>query len=104
MYDIVSYVLIMLQKGHEYVMKKLIMIFIRSYRMLLYLFLFSADDVCPLLNIQNAQLNSTAVSFEEVVLARCKAGFRFPSGATIRVFLCLESGQWNGTVENCRRE
>ena len=53
-------------------------------------------------NLTKAAVVFNGTTFEDTANYTCEIGFRFPSGASIVVTSCSETGNWTATNETCQ--
>ena len=52
--------------------------------------------------VTNAAVAVNGTTFENTANYTCEVGFRFPSGASVVVTSCKDSGNWTTVNETCR--
>jgi len=61
--------------------------------------------LCPLLNVSNAQLNTTIRNYTTAVRVTCNHGFAFsslePTNNTANT-TCMQSGSWSTDIDVCQ--
>ena len=50
----------------------------------------------------NAEVVFNLTTFEETANNTCEIGFKFPSGASLVVTSCSDSGNWTAVKETCQ--
>ena len=53
-------------------------------------------------NLTKAAVVFNGTTFEDTANYTCEIGFRFPSGASLVVTSCSETGNWTATNETCQ--